>query len=116
MKSSLESSLLCWRGFYIGFPKIGSTILGWPRNKSSSILGSLLGYPYIGKLSNIQEKVGKGLVLTSTGILRRRSLFRPRPNDLHPACDAADGAIPSVKFQVFKEFRTPQPQPLIPKG
>ena len=37
-------------GFIWGFPKIRGTILGGPYNEDSSILGSILGSPYFGKL------------------------------------------------------------------
>ena len=33
-----------------GFPKLGVPFLGTPHNKDYSILGSILGSPYIGKL------------------------------------------------------------------
>ena len=33
-----------------GFPKIRGTLLGVPYNKDYSILGSILGSPYLGKL------------------------------------------------------------------
>ena len=33
-----------------GFLKIRGTFLGGPHNKDYSILGSILGYPYFGKL------------------------------------------------------------------
>ena len=33
-----------------GFPKIRGTCLGGPHNKDSSVLGSILGSPYLGKL------------------------------------------------------------------
>ena len=32
------------------FPKIRGTFFGGPNNKDYSILGSILGYPYFGKL------------------------------------------------------------------
>ena len=34
----------------MGFPKIRGTLFGGPNNKDHSILGSILGYPYFGKL------------------------------------------------------------------
>ena len=39
----------------LGFPKIMGTILGDPHNKDSSILGSILGSPCLGKLPYIME-------------------------------------------------------------
>ena len=33
-----------------GFPNIMGTLFGGPHNKDFSILGSILGYPYFGKL------------------------------------------------------------------
>ena len=38
-----------WAGRW-GFPKIGGTCFGGPHNKDYSILGSLLGSRYFGKL------------------------------------------------------------------
>ena len=35
-----------------GFPKIRGTIFGGPHNKDYSMLGSILGSPYFGKLPN----------------------------------------------------------------
>ena len=35
-----------------GFPKLGVPFLGGPHNKDYSILGSILGSPYFGKLPN----------------------------------------------------------------
>ena len=35
----------------LGFPKIRSYLSGGPHNKSYSILGSILGFPYFGKVS-----------------------------------------------------------------
>ena len=35
-----------------GLPKIRGTVLGGPHNKDYSILGSILGSPYLGKLPN----------------------------------------------------------------
>ena len=34
----------------LGFPKIGATLLGGPKTKDYSILGSILGSPCFGKL------------------------------------------------------------------
>ena len=39
-----------------GFPKIRGTFFGGPHNKDYSILGSLLGSPYFGKLPYISER------------------------------------------------------------
>ena len=40
-----------YHGAYVGFPKIRGTILGVPvRRTIDSILGSILGFPYFGKL------------------------------------------------------------------
>ena len=36
-----------------GFPKSRGTFLGGPHNKDHSILGSILGSPYFGKLSSL---------------------------------------------------------------
>ena len=36
-----------------GFPQIRGIILGGPNNKDYTILGSILGVPFIGKLPNI---------------------------------------------------------------
>ena len=33
-----------------GFPKIRGTLFGGPHNKDYSILGSIWGFPYLGKL------------------------------------------------------------------
>ena len=38
-----------------GFPKLGGTLFGGPHNKDYSILGSILGSPYFGKLPNHAE-------------------------------------------------------------
>ena len=38
-----------------GFPKIRSTLLGGPYNKDYSLLGSILGSPYFGKLPQTQQ-------------------------------------------------------------
>ena len=48
---ALGSGLLSTR-FKWGFPKIRGTILGGYYNKDYSILGSILGSPYFGKLPN----------------------------------------------------------------
>ena len=39
---------------YGGFPKIRGSLLGNPYNKDYSILGSILRYPYFGKLPYVQ--------------------------------------------------------------
>ena len=39
----------CYRGTW-GFPEIKGTFWGDPCSKDSSILGSILGSPYVGKL------------------------------------------------------------------
>ena len=36
-----------------GFPQIRGTLLGGPHNKDYSVLVSILGFPYFGKLPNI---------------------------------------------------------------
>ena len=36
--------------FIWGFPKIMGNLCGGPRNKDYSILGSMLGFPYFGKV------------------------------------------------------------------
>ena len=36
-----------------GVPKIGGTFFGGPYNKDYSILGSILGYPDLGKLPSL---------------------------------------------------------------
>ena len=40
-----------------GFPKIRGTILGGPNNKDYSILGSILGSTYFGKLPHNPSKL-----------------------------------------------------------
>ena len=42
--------LWCFQEFIWGFPKIRGTLIGDPHNKDYSILGSILGFPYFGKL------------------------------------------------------------------
>ena len=37
-----------------GFPKIRGTLIGGPRNKDYSILGSILGSPNFGNVPNIK--------------------------------------------------------------
>ena len=44
MENEMETGII-W-----GFPEIRSTLLGGPYNKDYSILGSILGSPYLGKL------------------------------------------------------------------
>ena len=40
-----------------GFPEIGGTLFGGPNNKDYSIVGSILGSPYFGKLPNEMNKM-----------------------------------------------------------
>ena len=56
----VEALTGCWSltdnellGGYGGFPKLGVPFLGDPHNKDYSILGSILGSPYFGKLPYI---------------------------------------------------------------
>ena len=41
----------------LGFPKIRGTLFEGPNNKDYSILGSILGSPYFGKLPLIHNKL-----------------------------------------------------------
>ena len=44
-----------------GFPRIRGTLFGGPYNKDYSILGSILGSPYFGKVPNeLESKLLKG--------------------------------------------------------
>ena len=44
-----------------GFPKLG-VLLGGPHNKEYSILGSILGFPYSGKLPNTEDRTCRASV------------------------------------------------------
>ena len=49
-----------------GFPKIRGTLFGGPHNKDYSILGSILGSPYFGKLPyELYSKLLKGHIYGS---------------------------------------------------
>ena len=45
--------------FIAGFPKIRGTLFGGPHNKEYSILGSMLGSPYSGKLPYLPQTLPK---------------------------------------------------------
>ena len=61
-----------------GFPKLGVPF-GGPHNKDYSILGSILGSPYLGKLPNLADQLGR----------RREQLFAiPRLISASAVCAA----------------------------
>ena len=55
-----------------GFPKIMGTFLGGPNKKDYSILGSILGSPYFGKLPS---STGSGISGQHVGIRDGRGIF-----------------------------------------
>ena len=68
---AIKSKVFIWE-----FPKIRGTLLRGPHNKDYSILGSILGSPYFGKLPYINSVPYKPLQAQPRPIVRAQEKFR----------------------------------------
>ena len=70
-----------YRGLYGCFPKLGVPFWG-PNNKDYSILGSILGSPYFGKL--LYRLCGGGPIKGCTANLVQQGLLAQKPRHPNP--------------------------------